>query len=127
MGLWAAESESNQTPLLESYLGVTEGLAADDLDRARRAATALADRATAAEEPTLAAEARALANAESLEQARKALKSISRQVEPMAKTSQNHVVMTCPMAAADWVQAAGTPVENPYYGKSMLRCGGPKQ
>lgn len=105
---------------------VSAALAADDLSAAKSAAAELAEHADMAKNMAVASKARALAKAERIADARKELVGLTAAVEPLAQGQKDYVVMNCPMAGADWVQAKGkTP--NPYYGKSMLACGGPKQ
>ena len=65
----------------------------------------------------------------SLDDAREAYKSLSAAFVPMAEgtyerapADPNWVVMSCPMAKAEWIQADGT-VANPYYGTKMSTCG----
>jgi len=40
----------------------------------------------------------------------------------LAEKAGDCLIMTCPMARADWIQTTAT-VANPYYGSQMLRCG----
>ena len=69
--------------------------------------------------------AKVVSEARDLVQARAAFRPLTDEIEPLTVTEKNVTVMYCPMAKGTWVQDTG-PVENPYYGKSMLRCGGPK-
>ncbi|MEO7698137.1 MAG: hypothetical protein ABIZ04_02830 [Opitutus sp.] len=126
--LSAADMKTNSmsSEILASSAKVSAALAADDLSAAKSAATALADHATMAKNTDVATKASALSKAEKIADARKELIALTAAVEPLAKGQQDYVVMNCPMAGADWVQAKGK-TQNPYYGKSMLTCGAPKQ
>lgn len=111
--------------VLDSYTSVSRALAADDLDAARRAAGELAATAKG-DQARLAAKAEAVASSDSLEVAREKFKPLSEDAEKLAEGKDGYYVMTCPMAKADWVQK-DKEVANPYYGTSMLHCGGPKK
>jgi hypothetical protein len=111
--------------LLTGYVPIAIALADDDLASARTAAAALSKQAESNGLTGIIEQARAVAEAPDLAKARAAFKSLSSEVEPLTVTEDKVTVMYCPMARADWVQPNG-PVANPYYGKSMLRCGAPK-
>ena len=112
--------------ILSSYVKVSAALAADDLGAAKKAAAAVAEHASMSDmNKSIAAKASAVAKATKIDAARTAFKSLSAAVEPLAAGEKGYVVMNCPMANADWVQTSND-VKNPYYGKSMLTCGGPK-
>jgi hypothetical protein len=114
------------TNLLDRYVKISTALAADDFDAAKSAAAALATEATAGANQDIAAQAKAVAQADTMAAARKKFVTLSNAIEPLAAGKKEYVVMYCPMAKADWVQPAGT-TANPYYGKMMLTCGSPKQ
>ena len=118
--------DSMNAELLAASAKVSAALAADDLPAAKSAAMALAGHADMSKNTAVATAANALAKADKIADARKALIPLTAAVEPLAKGQKDYVVMNCPMAGADWVQARGK-TQNPYYGKSMLTCGGPKQ
>ena len=120
------KSDSMNSEILAASAKVSAALAADDLAAAKSAATALANHATMAKNTEVASKAAAVAKAEKIADARKDLIGLTAAVEPLAKGQKDYVVMNCSMAGADWVQAKGK-TQNPYYGKSMLTCGGPKQ
>lgn len=119
------KSDSMNSEILAASAKVSAALAADDLSAAKSAATALADHATTAKNTDVATKASALSKAEKIADARKELIGLTAAVEPLAKGQKDYIVMNCPMAGADWVQAKGR-TQNPYYGKSMLTCGSPK-
>jgi hypothetical protein len=74
--------------------------------------------------PEAAAAAQELEAAESLEAARDAFNALTK---PLVRWRQaagsGPVVAYCAMKKRSWLQPAGDPVENPYYGKEMLGCG----
>lgn len=111
--------------LVKAYVPVADALAGDDLVKAQSAATTLARQADADGMTTIYRPALAIAQAKDLAAARSAFKSLSHEVTPLVKDNKDFVVMHCPMADADWVQADAT-VRNPYFGKAMLSCGEPK-
>ncbi len=111
--------------VLDAYAAVSQALAADDLDAAQKAASELSTTAKA-EHPDLAEKAGAVASSDSLDAAREKFKPLSEDAEKLAAGKDGYFVMTCPMAKADWVQK-DKQVANPYYGASMLRCGGLKK
>jgi hypothetical protein len=102
-----------------------KAFAADDLAKAQAAAAALSKQAISNGLTGIVEKAKDVAEAPDMAKAREAFKLLSEDVEPLTVTEKEVTVMYCPMAKASWVQPNG-PVENPYYGKSMLRCGGPK-
>lgn len=111
--------------LAKTYVPVAEALAADDLSQAKTAAATLAKQADTAGMKALAGHATTIANAATLDDARTGLKALSRDLEPAVQGSKDFVVMYCPMADADWIQADAH-VRNPYFGKKMPGCGEPK-
>jgi len=120
------DSMTMTSEILAASAKVSAALAADDLAAAKSAAAEVAEHANMAKNAGIASKANALAKAAKIEDARKELSGLTAAVEPLAKGQKDYVVMNCPMAGADWVQAKGK-TQNPYYGKSMLTCGGPKQ
>jgi hypothetical protein len=110
---------------LTNYVPIAKALAADDLKSAQAAATALAKQAESTGMTGMATNAKALAAAPDIAKARAAFRPLTAEIEPLAAGEKEATVMYCPMARGTWVQDKG-PVENPYYGKSMLHCGGPK-
>ena len=125
-GLAAAEPAGTQSEILATYVRISAALAADNLADAKAAATVLADTAGMAKDKAVADQAAAVAKAADIASARESFKALSTTVEPLATGEKAYAVMYCPMAKADWVQMAGG-VKNPYYGKSMLTCGTPKE
>jgi hypothetical protein len=121
-----AASTKNESccELVDKYLPVSAALAADDLNKAKTAAAELAQQAASDGMASVAQAAHTIAEAKDISTARSALKGLTADLEPMADGS-SYVVMTCPMAQADWIQSDNN-VRNPYYGKSMLTCGAPK-
>jgi YHS domain-containing protein len=74
----------------------------------------------------LAAQADALADARTLATARDSFKRLSDLLRAYLEKEKigtgRHFLVRCDMAKASWLQTDKT-VANPYYGKSMLRCG----
>ena len=121
-----AVAAPSKTDLVAGCAKISAALAADDFATAKTAAKTFAEQATAADKKKLAEQATLVAKAKDIQGARDSFKALSTSVEPLAAGENDYVVMNCPMAAADWVQAKGA-VQNPYYGKMMLSCGAPKQ
>lgn len=115
-----------KSEILPAYVKTADALASDDFAAAKSAATALADKADIADQHAIMEQADAVATAADISTARDAFKSLSASIKPLAVGEKSYVVMTCPMANADWVQATGD-VKNPYLGKSMQTCGEPKK
>lgn len=117
LGLCAAFA-SGAEPLTEAdhaflarYELIRTALAADDLAAARAAAAALP-------------EAKPVADAGDITSARKAFKELSARAIALARGQPGYYIAHCSMfpGGADWVQTTDT-VSNPYWGKSMPRCG----
>lgn len=115
-----------KSEILSSYVKVSAALAADDLAAAKTAAATVADHAGMSDaNKAIAPKATAVAKAKNIDAARDAFKPLSAAVEPLAEGEKGYIVMNCPMKNADWVQTSNE-VKNPYFGKAMLTCGGPK-
>lgn len=123
--------------VFDNYLKIQAALAQDfvqgvnDVKALKDRSLAIADAVRKDPANTFPAEvaqqAEALAKAEDLQAARKAFKPLS---DSLIKYLDGHKDQAghfekvfCSMASARWLQKAGTSVSNPYYGKSMLRCG----
>lgn len=116
-----------KTEILSSYVKISAALAADDLAAAKTAAATVAEHAGRSDSnKAIAPKASAVAKAKDIDAARDAFKALSAAVEPLAAGEKGYIVMNCPMKHADWIQTKG-PTRNPYMGKAMLTCGGPKQ
>lgn len=109
-------------PLLDNYFEVSKALADDNLASAKTSSDSLTQKAKAAGKHALAEHAAKLAAAQTIADAREALKGVSHCAIDLAAGSPGYYVMTCPMAKADWLQKAKD-LENPYMGKAMLKCG----
>jgi hypothetical protein len=106
---------------LTKYEAVRAALAADDLDRAKKAAAQIADSQPAA---TLDA-AKVIAKADSLQAAREGFKTLSKRAVHVAANQPGYHKANCPMVAnneGDWVQTTNV-ISNPYMGKKMPNCG----
>ncbi len=118
----AGLSQAAANPVLDASIVVSEALTNDNLNAAKKAATALAETAEAAGQKSIATHAAELAASKTLEEARGHFKAVSEETVKLAAGQAGYVVMTCPMANADWVQKT-TKVQNPYMGQSMPACG----
>lgn len=124
--LTAVDMMDMKPEILSAYVKVSTALAADDLAAAKTAASAVAEHASMSDNKDIATKATALAKASKIEAARGAFRELSVAVEPLVAGNKDLVVMYCPMADSDWVQAKGK-TQNPYFGKAMLTCGEPKK
>ena len=108
----------------EHYEGVRKALANDKVTDAAPHAKQL----VAAVEPVGGADAKkaagALAEAKTIEDARKHFATLSAIVVPKFQEANipGAYAYMCSMENASWMQR-GKAIENPYYGKSMLTCG----
>jgi len=132
-------------PVLEAYVMLEGKLAADDFEGARKDLDRLAGAVNDAHPPGprqardawqglasgLAGHARHAASATDEGEIRSVFEHISKEVEELLRRFGNPLdeplrVIFCPMAfdsrGATWVQR-DEPVQNPYYGQAMLRCG----
>ncbi len=117
--IFAAEEDG----VLDVYVEVATALAADDLETARQASKKLAAMAAEGGETDLSKEAAAVSEASEIDEAREKFKRVSARVVSMAKGKDGYYIMNCPMTEhGTWVQN-DPQVANPYFGKSMLRCG----
>lgn len=123
----AKEASKEEAACLKAYHQVNDALAKDDLAGAKKSASALVEKATAAKNDAIAKHANELAKSDSLESAREHFKPISEECIKMAAGVDGQYVFTCPMAKADWLQTDSKQVSNPYMGKKMLTCGSLKK
>ena len=115
--------------VLANYDRIQASLAGDSLAGVADAAGAIAK--LAASDPAkalpaeIAAQAGALAQAQDLAAARESFKQLSASLISFLErrhVGTGYLVVYCDMAKASWLQKETT-VRNPYYGKSMLKCG----
>jgi hypothetical protein len=104
-----------------TYLDLQEALAADDFAKAKKAHKKICDKEL-------------LHYTDDYKDCGKNFKDIAEIRTSFKKLSEVFITngdkkemkdltkVTCSMAKAKWVQKSG-PIANPYYGKSMLRCG----
>lgn len=125
--LHAAAERGVMTP----YLTIHAALADDSTEGVEKAAGKLAKAAQQAAEGSAHAEslhaiAAAAGELEGTDIAalRESFKGLSEAMIGYVRAAgaEGKGVYHCPMAKASWVQAVGE-IENPYHGKSMLRCG----
>lgn len=107
----AADLTPTDKQFLAGYGQVQTALAADDLAKAKTAASALPDGAGAD-----------VAKAADLAAARTGFETLSTRAITLAKGQPGFRVINCPMLKKDWVQTDAK-IANPYAGKSMLTCG----
>jgi Cu(I)/Ag(I) efflux system membrane fusion protein len=141
-------SRSKLRPLretMEQYLAIQKALSADDLPAAKQGATELRASLSAVDlkqpvevaqawdhvQGMLSGGAQHIAQADSIEQARKGFEHLSGAVIMLLRTFGNPMdrsltLAHCPMArgseGANWVQE-GTQIENSYFGEAMRTCG----
>lgn len=123
----SAKAEAREIDkLVASYESVSTALVNDDLEAARSAAESLAKVAKQEGTPNIDIAAGKVADANSLDEARKTFKSLSSQVIALARGDEGYTVMTCPMVEnGRWLQSDKT-VSNPYMGQRMPGCGMPE-
>lgn len=116
--------------VFDGYIKIQAALAQDSLQGVSASATAIAKSVQADSAKTLPADvakqAEALAKAGDIKAARESFKPLSNSLIKYLTANKAHrghyVQVFCSMANARWLQT-GTVVSNPYYGKSMARCG----
>ncbi len=120
--------------LMQSYDAMHTALAADSMDGVKSAALAIATQATAAAAKAkdaapykaLSDAATATAGADEMEALRESFKGLSKAMAKLVESGQltGAELYYCPMFDGYWLQKSGdSALRNPYYGKSMLRCG----
>ncbi len=120
----AAGHEAKADHMLDGYAAVSTALYKDDLAAAKKAAAGMAmhDKDSA-----MSKHAQAIADSESIEDARIHFKELSDACIPVAKKEETMHRMHCPMAmdgkGADWLQKSADEVQNPYMGTKMPHCG----
>ena len=102
--------------LVGGYIEVQKALAAGDLAAAKVAAKGFAKAANEDGMTGMERNALAIAAAANLKEARAAFQKSTDDVIPLVGHDEGFVVMHCPIAKADWVQAKGE-ARNPYLGK----------
>ncbi len=108
-----------------AYFAIQEALASDSTEGIGQKTDNLVQ---AWPDKRIASGAERLSEAEGLNEAREAFKSVSNEVirglegGEYKLAGSNAQQAYCPMAKAAWLQQ-GDQVNNPYYGSSMLRCG----
>ncbi len=107
---FAAELSDADKKFLALYEEVRVALAADDLAKAKEAATPLGE------------EGNGIAQADKIATARAEFAKLSESAIALAKGAEGYYVVNCPMLKKDWVQTSTT-ISNPYAGKEMLTCG----
>lgn len=139
MSIGLSKAYSSESPvdaatseIMTEYITVQEALASDSLAPipvAARAIIEAAGKLSAGNKGTdpsdeITREARKLAAAQSLKDARASFKKLSLPIVRLQRVSKapGLEIAYCPMAGARWVQRAGK-IKNPYFGQEMLECG----
>jgi len=123
-------SETVAPPLMPPYLAMQSALANDDLEAAKAQAKAMME--TTGHSGTLPELLHDMLAAETLDDFRKPhFETLSNAMIAAARAHPESfdtelIVMHCPMVyenrGADWLQAS-EPLQNPYFGSMMLKCG----
>lgn len=116
-------SASTLKEALAQYVKIQLALAGDSLEGVSAASEAIAKQFP--EDAVIQREAKSVAAAKELGEARKAFKPLSDHLIALLKVQPEKLgfyVANCPMADASWVQADKA-LRNPYYGSQMLKCG----
>lgn len=116
--------------VFENYIKIQTALAQDSLQGVSANSVGIAKAIQTDTTKTLPSDAskqaEMLAKAGDIKAAREAFKPLSDSLIKYLAANKGHrghyVQVYCPMANARWLQA-GTAVNNPYFGKSMARCG----
>lgn len=118
-GLFATASSP---AVVAEYIKIQEQLAADSIEGVTAAAKQIA---TLEKKTKVAIEAEKLAAQKDIKKIREQFKTLSAEVisSTPKKELKDVKIAGCPMANAKWLQKDG-PIRNPYFGASMLECGG---
>ena len=116
-----AHSEQSFKALMDYYAPIRDALVKDDFKEAKANAEMLSVYAKA-NDKNVAAKARSLANANSIESLRQTFEQVSKYVLGHLKDKPGYYVVNCPVAQAVWIQTDQT-IQNPYLGKKGLSCG----
>jgi len=120
-----SHKEAHADHMLEGYVVVANALYKDDLATAKKAAAGIVKHD---KKSSLAAPAKDLSNAKTIEEARKSFNALSAAAIKIAKKEKGYKVAHCPMAngnkGGDWLQKnSDKKVNNPYFGANMAHCG----
>ena len=129
----AAEPADPVAAMLADYGAIHEALAGDRVDGVVAAAAKIAERATSAAAKAAAKDAYLKLAAAAGAMTGSDLGALRGQLYDLSKAMAGVVTASggagadlyyCPMAEGYWLQKKGDDeLRNPYYGKSMLRCG----
>jgi hypothetical protein len=120
----APSQDAKADHLFDGYAAISTALYKDDLAAAKKAAAGMAmhDKDNAMNK-----HAQAIADSETIEDARMHFKELSDVAIPVAKSEKTMHQVHCPMAmdgkGADWLQKSADEVQNPYMGTKMPHCG----
>lgn len=112
--------------VLDALVAIRKSLADDSMEHVGRHAAAIDEHGIRGLPEKASEHAAAVARAGDIKSARTAFKKLNESFEAFLNdhpdTSGKYRVAYCPMAKASWVQT-GASIANPYYGRSMLKCG----
>lgn len=130
---WPHPLTAEERAMLQQYESIRLALAQDDLALAQTSASQLSE--SFAGDRKIAAAARHVAGAPSLEAARDGFKILSEKVIPLARGNDGYFILGCPMGTcripcvrcpmarySDWVQSEAT-TANPFLGAAGRSCG----
>jgi len=120
-----SHKEAHADHMLEGYVVVANALYKDDLATAKKAAAGIVKHD---KKSSLAAPAKEISQAKTIEAARKSFNALSTAAIAAAKEDKSYKVAHCPMAngnkGGDWLQKSSDKiVNNPYFGAQMAHCG----
>ena len=120
-----AHKEAHADHMLKGYSVVATALYKDDLATAKKAAEGMIKHD---EKSSLAATAKKLSKAKTIEEARNIFNDLSAAAIKISKNEAGYKVAHCPMAnggkGGDWLQKSSEKkVNNPYFGAQMAHCG----
>lgn len=123
----SSQAEESFQALVPGYIRIQKALASDSLVDAIQEAKQLRGQNVQwhrAPFKSVVRSLEALVQSQSLKDARSNFKKMTTPFEKWVLKQENSDfdVIYCPMAGAKWIQKKGE-IENPYFGKEMLRCG----
>ncbi len=118
LGLYASWDTSTKDQIIfKHYILAQEALAADNFEMAKSAIGDLAEKS----DGELKKLSKAASSAADLKSIREAFKPLSKFMADQ-EIPEGLAKAYCPMVKSFWLQKEGD-IANPYYGKSMLKCG----
>lgn len=122
LSILAFMSQASSPEVIAEYIKIQDSLANDSTQGVSEAAKKIV---ALEKNSKVTKEAQKVASAKDIKAMRESFKALSKEV--IAATPKKELkdvkVAGCPMANAQWLQK-GEKIRNPYYGASMLECGG---